>query len=179
MKKILYTLLLISGGAIALQSCNNGDYTANPDTNANTSINPLNPLSADDFTWGGSDPFSANINGSPWQAEVAQFAYDTLGNSYVIATKGTSMFRMTLNSVWAGNLYDLPWKTVTDRYVVYTDSAGTGGPGSYYYSNLGNSGRVFINRNDSAQFLGRFYFQGVNAYGKVINITDGYFKIDK
>ncbi len=63
MKCIVYSVLLFTGLSL-LVACSNGTYTANPSSNANSSVNPLHPLTSSQFNWKGTDPMSANINGT-------------------------------------------------------------------------------------------------------------------
>lgn len=175
MKKTFYSILFVAVTGI-LGACSNGDYLANPSNPGNGSINPLNPLKSEDFTWTGTDPMSADINGTHWVAEAASFTLDTSGTNILVGTKGANIMGFYLNNVWSGNLYDMGFK-VGNRFGTFLDSA-TAVNGAYF-SYLGNSGEVKILENDSAYIKGQFYFQGVTTGGKIINVTNGYFKIAK
>lgn len=175
MNRIFYALLLLAG-IYGIASCSNGDYSANPASPQAGSINPLNPLTKNQFTWGGTNPVSADINGVHWVADAASFALDTSGANVIIATKGVNIMMFYLRNVWSGNLYDMGYK-VSSRYASYIDSASS--LSGYYFSYLGNSGEVYMVENDSAIIKGMFYFQGVTTDGKLINVSNGYFNIAK
>jgi hypothetical protein len=192
MNKLFSSVLLFAGVCTALYSCSNGEYSANPSSNANGSINPLTPLTSSQFTWGGTDPMSANINGSYWVADTAGFALDSLFANELVgynAGKGSSL-AFYLSDVWGGNLYNMGYHkyNLYGVYVDFTDSTSgnvfsnkasvTSSPHNYY-SYIGNSGEVKITENDSAYIKGLFYFQGVNSKGQIVNVTNGYFKIAK
>lgn len=187
MKKVLYTMLFCTGLASALTSCSNGEYTANPSSNANGSINPLTPLTSSQFTWSGTEPMSADINGVHWVADGGAFTQDSLFTNQMVGTKsdGTTM-ALLLANVWGGNLYNMGYH-VYDKFGLYIDSLGpdplkspnAANAAHYYISYLGNSGEVKVLENDSAYIKGVFYFQGVNSKGQIINVTNGYFKLPK
>jgi len=155
-------------------ACSNGDYVANPANASNSSINPLDPLKPADFTWTGTEPISADVNGVN-MVFSGGWALDS-GKNIIAGTNGTSWMYLSLKDVYAVNLYGMGYNTYT-TWGAYWDSLGVSG--SAYYSYLGNSGAVYITRNDSAGMVGQFYFLGVNARGQYKNITHGYFKIDK
>jgi len=118
MRKLLNSILFVAGLSLVFASCSNGEYTANPNGNANTSLNPLNPLKTEeDFSWGGSEPLSADINGNRWVAESANFLLDS-GVNYIFAYKGASQFHLILPDVYRGNLYNTGFGKY-DRYMLY------------------------------------------------------------
>jgi hypothetical protein len=190
MKKALYSLLLLAGITVALTSCTNGDYTANPSSNANGSINPLLPLTSSQFTWSGTDPMSCDINGTHWVADAAYFSVNPLVSNRIQGIKGSdstaSEICLSLNDVWKDNLYNMGYHIYNRWGAYYTFAFGdpfaepsTDIAPFIYYSHLGNSGEIKILTNDSASIKGQFYFQGVNSKGQVMNITNGYFNISK
>jgi hypothetical protein len=157
-------------------SCSNGDYLASPTSNANNSINPLNQLKAEDFNWKGTDPVSLDINGTRWVATWAAWGLDSNGD-YIMATGGGKTLFMSISDSWPNNLYTLANLNLK-RWAYWIDS--TNNTYQLYFSDLGNSGQLFMNRNDSAVIKGLFHFKGVAKYeNKVINITNGYFNIQK
>lgn len=177
MKKILHALLL-SSIVCGIISCSNGDYNADPSSNANAAVNPITPLTDQEFTWSGEEPMSADINGSHWTADHAYFSLDTSGANVIIGIKDNSpiQLRFYLQDVWKGNVYDMEWHNYK-RYAIYTDSTSVlFGP---YYSYLSNSGGLQILQNDTAVIKGMFYFKGVTANGKTVTVNKGFFKIDK
>jgi len=195
MKKVLYSILLFTAVLGVLSACNNGDYNSNLSSNANGSINPLNPLKIDEFTWGGNDPMSADINGSHWVADAAYFQLDTFGRNLIIGIKGPQMMAFILNDVWSNNLYNMGYK-VEKRMGMYfagVDStmaasgdlwgvvggSSTANSAVVFTSYLGNSGEIKMVENDSVRIKGQFYFQAVNSSGAVMNITNGYFNVAK
>jgi len=173
MRKILYYILLTGMACGAFQACNTGgNYDASPSSNGNSSINPLNPLTAAQFTWTGTSPVSGNINGSPFVADTAYYAFiDTTGFNYIYAKIGSKYLFLDLFEVYPGTIYNMGYHQY-DILGTWVDSLG-------YQSALGNSGELDMITNDSVTFSGRFYFQGVNSYGAIINITNGYFNLSK
>ncbi len=175
MKRILYCALLFTGLSI-FSACSNGDYIANPAAAANNSINPLDPLKKTDFTWTGTDPVSAEINGNQWVAETATYVFDS-GRHYILAMKGNSALVFNLTDVWRDNLYNMGYGQFNTN-VVYMDSFG-GSVNDYFASYQGNSGGLYMLQNDTIAIKGLFYFQGLNAAGGVRNVIHGYFNIAK
>jgi hypothetical protein len=166
MRKSFYSLLLLAG-ICAFSACSNGDYSANPSSNVNGAVNPLNPLKASEFTWAGEEPLSA---------DEAHWGLDTSGANIIIATKGNKMMYFRLTDVWTGNLYDMQYHNYK-RFSYYTDSSSYGL--GYYQSNLDNSGEINIIENDTAVIIGKFYYKGANILGQEVSIKNGYFKISK
>jgi hypothetical protein len=174
MNKSLYLILFACVCFFA--SCSNGDYLANPTANSNNGINPITPLESDEFTWSGNDPVSADINGAHWIADWSYYTIDSTWANIITAGKGSQVMYIYLRDVWKDNLYDIGYK-VPSRYIKWSDSVNH----EYvtFYSNLGNSGAVFMTRNDSAGIAGKFYFTGVSLSGQVINLTNGHFSREK
>jgi hypothetical protein len=177
MKNFLNTVLLC-GLICGIVSCSNGDYEASPDSNANGAVNPVTPLTQSEFTWSGTDPMSADINGSRWVADSVSFNLDTSGGNIIVGAKynSTPFLRFYLKDVWTNNLYDMEWENY-NRFAQYIDSIGY--IDGTYSSYLSNSGGITILQNDTAVIKGLFYFKGISPNGKIVNISNGYFKIDK
>jgi len=177
MKKVIYATLFCAL-SLGVVSCSNGDYQADPASNANGAVNPQTPLTSEEFTWGGEEIMAADINGSRWVADSVYFALDTSGGNVIIGTKfnSASTLRFYLKDVWAGNLYSMEWEDY-NRSCTYADSVGI--EYKMYYSYLSNSGGIKINANDTDVIKSQFYFKGVSADGKVANISNGYFNIVK
>lgn len=176
MKKLLYgTLVCAILGSLA--SCSNGDYKASPTSPANGAVNPITPLGGDQFTWSGNEPLSMDINGVHWVADDVYFYLDTSGSNVLLASKaGSSVdLRLYLRDVWAGNTYSMEWKEYSRR-AQYMDSAHVG---EVFSSDRSNSGGLKITVNDTIAIEGRFYFKGVSQNGQVVNISNGYFKLNK
>lgn len=170
--------LFILSFSFLLVACNNGDYKANPDNPTNGAINPLNPLTASQFNWSGVTPVSLNINGALWVADSAFYFMDTAGNNTVYAFKDKQALFLYFKDTWQGNVYSMgfhqyscigQWLQLDSFY-----SAN-----SYYQSALGNSGGLYISRNDTVRFAGEFYFHGVNGNGQSVSITNGFFDLKK
>ncbi len=178
MRKLLYSILLFAAIGFALASCSKGAYNANTDSAANGGVNPLTPLTASQFDWIGSgkDPMSANINGTPWTAGYATWALNSAGSNIIIGYLGGQVMYLSLNQVYAGNVYSMSYHDRADSSS-WSDSVGS----AYYsYSSyLGNSGEVYVTHNDSAYIQGLFYFKGITPTGQIVSITDGYFKLLK
>ena len=180
MKKILHSILLFAGTCVALTSCSNGEYVANPGSAANTAVNPLKPLTASQFTWGGTGSLSATINGVSFVADTAAWRLDSSGTNLIAGSSGdTRGFALNLRNVYAGNIYSLAYH-IYNTEVIYTvaDTANKLLNG-VYYSYLGNSGEVYITENDSAYIKGLFYFEGVDDSGKLVTVNNGYFNVAK
>jgi len=176
MNKIFYSILLFVGVCIAVAACSSGAYVANPAANANGSINPLNPLKYNQFTWAGTSKFSVSINGTTWSTDSAYYYWnDSLQTNQIFAYNGKNYIVMDLSNVWAGNVYNMGYK-VYSCYAAFYDSLYSPTP---YESALGNSGEVCMNVNDSIAFNGQFYFQGVSPTGTVYNFSNGYFNLTK
>jgi hypothetical protein len=157
-------------------ACSNGDYVANPASNANGSINPLHPLAAGDFNWAnnGTNPMSADINGTHWIGSGYTYGFDS-GLNTIVGYNGSKAIVLVLTDPYAGNLFNMGYGQY-NTMGYYTDSLGD--TANYYYSVLGNSGGLeMLVYNDTIGIKGLFYFQGVNRKGAVVNITHGYFSI--
>lgn len=183
MNKILYSILLSASVLVGMASCSNGDYVANPDSNGNNSVNPLNPLTAADFVWSGNDPVSCKINGSLWVADTAFYFLDTSGANNIYAFKDSFRQEMVFHllNTWSGNLYNmghLQYNTMVTWIPNTLNFLDTGGA---YLSTLGNSAELYMIANDTinANFTGKFYAQTVNAKGDIVNLSDGYFNVPK
>jgi len=173
MKYFLYCCLLVTGLSI-VSACSNGDYVANPSSNVNGGVNPLKPLTASQFTWTGTNPMSASINGSPWIASSYTYSFDS-GNNMITGINGSQIIQLNLKNAYAGNLYSMGYQ-MYNTSGFFTDSLGD--VNNTYYSVLGNSGGLLmIQYVDTVAIKGLFYFQGVNAAGKIVNISNGYFNI--
>ncbi len=180
MKKILYSALLFGSVCLGMASCSNGDYIANPSSNGNNSVNPLNPLKPGDFIWTGTAPLSLKINGSSWVADSVIYLVDSLGYNLILGIKNKKIqLYLHLQDTYADNLYNMGYNQY-NRLGIWADSFGYSfSDSAYYFSALGNSGQLYMTQNDTDFYAGKFYFQGVNAMGQVINISDGFMKIPK
>ena len=177
MKNIFYIILLFTALS-GFSACSSGDYNANPSSAASASINPLDPLDSAQFNWAssGTNPMSATINGSGWVADGVNYSFSA-GQNVLYGYKGSTMvLELFLTNTWAGNIYPMGYKLYNPS-MIWTDSIGNAT--SYYESELGNSGELLMLENDSVTIKGLFYFQGVNIYGNVINVTNGYFNVSK
>ncbi|MCD6013774.1 MAG: hypothetical protein K0Q79_3636 [Flavipsychrobacter sp.] len=180
MKKTFLPALLFVSMCFALIACSNGEYSANPGGNGNGSVNPLKPLTASEFNWAGVGKFSVKINGSLVSSDSAYWMLDTSGANRVFAwMKDGKYFHLYLKDTYTGNLYNMGFKQYLTacHYQAKTDTSAT--VFDAYQSVLGNSGGIYINRNDSAVMEARFYCQTINARNEVVNLSEGYFKIDK
>lgn len=178
MRKILNTLCALSIASLII-GCGK-DYVANADNNGNQSSNPLNLLSAKDFTWGGEKPLSADIDGVHYVADPAYTSFAlSSGNNLVVSMKNGQGFVMNLGDVWGGNVYNINSMRMPQEYrsINYYDSAGDP---RIYYCDRGLVGQVYITQNDTDVVEGKFYLQAANKdTTKIIAITKGYFYITK
>jgi hypothetical protein len=179
MSKSFFTILFVAGIAYMCGSCNSGAYVANPSSNANGSINPLNPLKAEQFSWAGTgNKVSLNINGTPWSTDSAYLGwYDSI-QAHIITAFGKDgrILSLELKDVWAGNVYNMGYKQY-NRMGSWVDSFNH--RPDAFSSVLGNSGGLYMITNDSLTFTGKFYFQSVDSAGNVDNITNGSFILPK
>jgi hypothetical protein len=180
MKKLLYSILFCAGITGLLASCGGKDYLANPSSNANASVNPLNPLTSSQFTWTGTAPLTVYVNGAPWTADTAIYSFiDSSGTNYILGWKGKQYLALYLTQVYGGgNIYNMQLKTYNTIGVWY-DLDSISSINSEFTSLLGNSGEIKVIENDSAKMVAQFYFQGVNGYGGVYNFSNGYLSINK
>ncbi len=188
MKKILRSILAIAAIA-TFSACSNGDYVANPVTNANSSGNPIDALtSSDQFSWSGSGAFSVKLNGVPFSADSSQCSWylDTGGYNIITAMPSAGhVVTMYFKEVYGNQIYTFGTlnKYNNLRYVIVYDTAS--GSRAVYSSIYGNIGQVYVSRNDSnGAFLphiaGKFWFQSLDKPGgTVMNASEGYFDIKK
>ena len=178
MKNGFYTILLFAVICGVFAACTGGNYNASPDNNANGAVNPLTPLTSSQFTWTGTDPISATINGVPWVASLGTWSFDTAGGGANVLTgvSGSTVVQLYLSGVYAGNIYGMNYHDY-GQFVDVSDSVS----GAYYsYSSVyGNSGEVQIVENDSARIKGYFYAKCLTPSGQVLVINNGYFNLPK
>ena len=179
MKNVFVYFLLFGAVACGLFSaCTGGAYNANPSSNANYVINPLEPLKASQFTWGvGSTTGTIGgvINGSSWSSTNAYWVLDS-GSNDLYGSVGSAIIYLHLNGVYAGNVYSMGYQQY-NQSCTFSDSVGS--TYNSYYSYLGNSGEVYITENDSAFIRGMFYCEGISKTGEINAINNGYFNIQK
>ncbi len=184
MKKIIFTSLFAAFAAAGLSSCMNGDYDANPTVTA-TGTNPLTPVNTgggggggnNSFNWNGTDPMSAKINGTGWQATDITFAPSVNGLPEAVVGNGPNNTAITVyipenaaaNSVTNFN------SSITASW-----SANTmGGADDVYGAAFGSGGAVQILENDATHVKGKFYFNAKNLSGGAVTVTEGYFNATK
>lgn len=179
MKRIFHTLALAAAIAGTLASCNNGDYVADPQSNANPGVNPVTPLTESEFTWGNqTEKLAADINGTRWVADYVTFFLDSTGANVVTGYKDKSdiTLQLYMRDVWGGNLYEMEWDNMK-RFGTVIKSIPL--DASVYYSYLGNSGGLKITQNDSAWIRGTFYFKAVDAKKNVTSVLKGVMNVEK
>lgn len=183
MRKLFYSILLVTAVSLMLGSCSNGEYVANPTTNGNNSGNPLNPLKADQFTWSGSGLFSVKINGNLWVADTAYYWLDTNGVNRIYAYKDSFRQEITLYlaNTWSGNLYNMGPKqyNMLATWIPNTLAIVIDPKTGFYMSALGNVGQMYMVTNDTMTYNGRFYCQTVSPEGDIVNLSEGYFNLTK
>lgn len=174
MKKLVLSAALLITSSLAMISCNNGDYDANPDTNNSGTPPPVigGGSGGGSFNWSGTDPMSAKIDGNAFQAAS--------GTGHYIAFSGSASISADNNG-----------KTITILIPENTAAGATlnvGGSSSLtiqenitdiYSSSFGGNGSVKILENDATHIKGLFYGQCKNMSGTAKSITDGYFNITK
>lgn len=173
MKKKLYSLLA-GLFVLGIVSCNNGDYVAEPQSNGNGAVNPITPLTSNEFTWGNNDDvLSAEINGSGWKADSVTFGLDSSGANVIVGYKQQSdiILQLYLRDVWGpDNVYPMQWENYGRYGSVIDKKSITDGS---YFSYLGNSGGLKMTYNDTDAIKGVFYFKGVTVTGKIMNVSKG------
>ena len=179
MKKLLFSIMAVVG-ACTFFACSNGDYIANPTSNANNSVNPLNVLDSAAFSWTGSDAISAYVNGTYVHIDSNHTSFylsSVDGSNNISGILGVSHgFVFVLKNVYAGSVYDMSYNDF-DHYVSWSDSVDT--PRTYY-SYLGNVGQIQIERNDPLRMIAKFHFQALDKVnGIVMNISNGWMNIHK
>ncbi|MBX2907111.1 MAG: hypothetical protein KF744_13785 [Taibaiella sp.] len=179
MKRIFHTLALAAAIAGTLASCNNGDYVADPNSNANPGVNPVTPLTESEFTWENkNEKLAADINGTRWVADNVTFYLDSTGANVVTGYKDKSdiVVQLYMRDVWGGNLYDMEYKNM-DQYGTVISTVPL--ESTILYSYLGNSGGLKITQNDSAWIRGSFYFKAIDAKNNVTSVLKGVMNIEK
>ncbi len=162
MKRILLAVIVL-GSAMAMQSCNNGDYKATPNGNLPKP------------TGGGGNGGGGNgITGGIMIAKVD-------GNNFV-ATNGSALANGPLYAILGQNASGAimlgfmsgspaPGEYTVDGTTViatYTEAANPSNPFA------GNSGKITITTNDAVKVVGTFNFSNGTK-----NCTDGTFSINK
>ena len=185
MKKLFFIVAAI--GLMSMSSCMNGDYDANPVT-SNSGPNPLNTGgngggggggSNSKFDWSGTDPFSAKVDGVPFQSSIVLYVPAFAGVSPASVTasgpNNTSIFVSIPDNATPNSVTNFA-SPVSASYSANTMS---GNIGDVYGSGLGSGGAVQIIEIDATHVKGKFYFNGKSTDGGSKNITEGYFNVTK
>ena len=177
MKKVLLSIIALVA-ICSFMACSNGDYNTNvASTTVNNSGNPLNPLDSAGFNWTGSGAFSAKINGVLYQGDSSNTVYSfSLGNNMITSVIGTQGFFLNYKDVYSNNIYNAGFQAY-NQYGIWQDTISS--PTAQYYSYNGNVGQVQILRNDNFRFIGKFYYQGKNSNGAIVNVSEGWFNLHK
>ena len=172
MKKLVLSAALLITSSLAMISCNNGDYDANPDTNNSGTPPPVIGGGGGSFDWSGTDPMSAKVDGNSFQATSGSGTYFPFNGSASISAEANSR-RIAIaipENTAAGtvvNVNGMSSISITDNL---TD---------VYSSSFGGNGSVKILENDATHIKGLFSGQCKNMSGAVKNISEGYFNITK
>ncbi len=186
MKRILYASFFAAFAALSLASCMNGDYDADP-FNASSTPNPLNQNQNSgggtsggnsSFNWTGTDPMSAKVNGTGWQA--ASFTYVPAFQSFPASVVGEASDQSAITiqlptNPTIGSTYSFG-SNISGSYSVNIKSTD---PDNVYGSGLGSGGQVQVTEDDATHIKGKFYFSGKNINGQTRTITEGYFNVTK
>lgn len=178
MKKLLLAASVLFG-TLAVTSCNNGDYDANPNTNNSNVLNPINPDNANSrFDWSGTDPMSAKIDGTQWKASSAQFLalggyMQVMGTFHPSGTAGDDQIITLSVTSSAPGIYTLNATTPGS----WTPKASNTANGTY--STALGSGGLKIFEDDASHIKGVFYFTAKTTAGNSVTVTEGYFNINK
>jgi len=139
------------------------------------------------YDWSGASPISCNINGAPWVADPGSVTYSYASgyNMFGGNSGGHKGLYFWFNGVYPGNTYTMGYKNGS-QYIAYVDSPTVASRFWYYsYNALFGTGGVQISRNDTfnpayhGYIEGKFYFEGIDSLGRVVNVSNGYFNIQK
>lgn len=190
MKKLLYASLFVASAGFA--ACNNGDYDANPNVNNSNTANPINTGgntgggNNGGFNWSGTDPMSAKIDGSAWQAATSHAAEVGILNELTIDGETSDYNATSTGSAFAlsvpihpvpGTVYTCNSTNTSFSYTDATQNSG-GGSAGVYNTGFGGSGAIKIT-DTATNIKGYFYGTVKNASGTAKTITEGYFNVPK
>lgn len=183
MKKIFLSTLFIAGAAIAMTSCNNGNYDADPNTNNSNVINPLNPNNLSLGT------IKAKLNGnemtfSNGAGTTTSVSFGIGGNTSGSTTNFETLAIQIVNYNGA-QTYEVSG-TSTDLVLSYAKIENSA-PTSAYGSTISPTGHVKVVVSEDADSKVKGTFEGIVYYagpGSVnlsdsIVITDGQFYVPK
>ena len=180
----LFCMLFIS--VCGYFSCSSPNYSVSPNSLNNNSVNPLDKNGVK-YDWSGTAPISALINGAPWVADPGSVSYYYNSSKYNTFTGnigGKQIMFFAFCAVTAPNIYTMGWK-IGGQYIAYSDSATVLGRYTYFSLNaMYGTGGVKIIRNDDSTVVpgyieGKFFFEGIDSVGRIINVTNGYFNVQK
>jgi hypothetical protein len=185
MRRSLQVFLAFACIAVAA-SCSSGNYDVNPNSNANNSSNPLSTKTPT-FDWSGAGPISGIINGTAWVADAGSvvYTYNAGYNYFTGNSGGKKTLSFWFTGIYPNNYYIMGLKNGS-QYCMYEDSTTSPTALRYYtYNAPWNTGAVQIIRSDTfaigvAGYIeGKFYFEAVDSIGRVTNVTNGYFNVQK
>lgn len=172
MKKLVLSAALLITSSLAMISCNNGNYDANPDTNNSGTPPPV--LSGGggggSFNWTGTDPMSAKIAGTGFQGSSGSYMAFNGSASISASQGGTTITILIPENTAAGATVNAGGSSSISVQENITD---------IYASSFGGNGSIKILENDATHIKGLFYGQCKNMSGAAKSITDGYFNIKK
>lgn len=188
MKKFFLFALLVASAGFGLESCSNGDYDANPNTNNSNVGNPLNPGGSGGLSTG---TIKAKLNGT-------EAVFDKSGGYVILSTTSSiGAFRGTV----PGPEYDGLSLLIDgfDGVKTYTDGEQFPIGATILYNKIKNenptdiwnntiaTGRATIkvakyeNNNIQGTFEGVIYYTGpgsANPNDSIV-VTDGQFNVNK
>lgn len=176
MKKLVLSAALLIGASMAILSCNNGDYDANPDTNNSGTGVPSNhfPGSGNGgggaFDWSGTDPVSAKIDGKAFQATTASV---TPAMGFLAIQASDASFSNVNLSIPENAAGGTTVNFGSNTYVAILDGM------ELYSSSTGGSGSIKVLENDATHIKGLFQATVKSMTGKTKTITEGYFNVTK
>ncbi len=126
------------------------------------------------YNWSGTDPMSAEINGTPWLASTATYS-EFNGWKGVAGFDGSLKgISIALKDISAGTEYTLK-DSFTNNTAFYIPA-----PGSDQMCSNTTDNRVKILENDATHIKGYFFFSTFNSItGTTNKVTKGYFNITK
>lgn len=189
MKRLLYASLFAATAALSLSSCFRADYDADP-KNVSTGVNPLTQNTNNggggntggnnnnSFNWSGTDPVSAKVDGTAWQATAAQYQTPSGFPITVEATAADgSLMRINIPTNATLNTAYTFSNNLTGSYA---GPGAAGDPDQIFNAGQGGSGQIMITEEDASHIKGKFTFVGKNFSGKgTKTITEGYFNVNK
>jgi uncharacterized lipoprotein NlpE involved in copper resistance len=172
MKKLVIAALLATG-SLALYSCNNGAYDADPN-NGGSPLNPLNPAESGVSVYLGT--MKADLNGTPTLFSPAYYTVDESGAMNVIAYRvNDKIFQHILRL----SIYNFKNTKEFSYGVSYTylDTSKHSADSFFTYGTHSSTGPFTLTMNGNEEGNLRGTFSGTLAKLKPVEVTSDVIKI--